>query len=100
MKKRLTKGLVNVCKKKLLYKEFLKHHNKEMEAKYKKYKNKLISILRKVEKDYYHRLLTDSKENIRQTWTIINKIIRRGVKSKHDAQMFKTNDRVIAGSKR
>ena len=73
----MTKGLVNACKKKsMLYKEFLKNRNKETEAKYKKYKNKLINILRKVEKDYYHRLLTDSKDNIRQTWTIINRIIR------------------------
>ena len=72
----------------MLYKEFLKNRNKETEAKYKKYKNKLINILQKVEKDCYHRLLTDSKDNVRQTLTIRNRIIRRGVKLKIVAKIF------------
>ena len=54
----MTNGLKNACRKKtLLYKEFLKKRDKESEIKYKKYKNKLVSILRVAEKNYFRELL-------------------------------------------
>ncbi len=53
----ITKGLQNACKKKnVLYKEFIKHRTKEAENKYKKYKNKLTSIMRSSKKMYYSKL--------------------------------------------
>ena len=43
----MTKGLHNACKKKnYLYRCFLKLRTKEAENRYKKYKNKLVSITR------------------------------------------------------
>ena len=53
----ITKGLQNACKKKnTLYREFIKERTKEAENKYKKYKYKLISIIRKSSKEYYHEI--------------------------------------------
>ena len=47
----MTNGLKNACKKKnLLYKYVLRSRSKQSEYKYKTYKNKLTSILRKCEK--------------------------------------------------
>ena len=54
----MTSGLKNACKKKnLLYKYFLKSRSKQSEDKYKTYKNKLTTILRKCEKNYNTKLL-------------------------------------------
>ena len=46
-----TNGLRNACKKKnLMYKEFIGTKSESIEIKYKLYKNKLTTILRKAEK--------------------------------------------------
>jgi hypothetical protein len=58
----MTPGLRNACKKKAhLYKICIKHRTLKSEAKYKTYKNKLTSILRKAEKLYYNNLLNRIK---------------------------------------
>lgn len=44
----ITKGLQNACKKKnTLYREFIRLRTTDVENKYKKYRNKLINIIRK-----------------------------------------------------
>ena len=54
----MTSGLKSACKKKnLLYKMFLKSRSKQSEDKYKTYKNKLTTILRKCEKNYNTKLI-------------------------------------------
>ena len=40
---------------------FLQNRTKESECKYKSYKNKLTSILRFCEKEYYNKLLVKEK---------------------------------------
>ena len=64
-------------KKAVLYKEFLRKRTK---SRYKRYKNKLVSVLRYAEKQYFRNKLNESKDDIKRTWTIMNKIIRRGNK--------------------
>jgi L-serine deaminase len=46
--------------------------------KYKKYRNKLTSILRAAEKVYYSELLDYHKSDMKKTWQIINKCIKKG----------------------
>ena len=73
----LTKGILNACKKKnLLYKDFLKIRTKEADCKYKTYKNKLIKIMRNSKRNYYSKILEDNKNNIINTWKVLNEIIK------------------------
>ena len=75
-----TNGLKNACKKKnSLYGVFLKTKLKIHEAKYKRYKNKLTSILRYCEKKYFSDLLEQNKNNIKATWSILNTIMNKKV---------------------
>ena len=54
----LTKSLINACKKKnKLYRDFVKNGCKKAEEKYKKYKNKLTSVIKFAEKQYYSDVL-------------------------------------------
>lgn len=64
-------------KKNTLYRDFIKHRTSEKEIKYKRYKNKLIDIIRKCKKEYYNNLLENNKNDSKGTWNIINKIIRK-----------------------
>ena len=57
-----TKGLRNACRKKnCLYKKFLQNRTDTAEIKYKAYKNKLTSVLRNCEQNYYIKLLEPEK---------------------------------------
>ena len=70
-----TTGLRNACiKRKLLYKDY---RTLDAEVKYKSYRNKLTSILKKSEKQYYNQLLIEQKENVKNIWKILNTIIRK-----------------------
>ena len=72
-----TKGLQNVCNKKnKLYKQFLKYKSNSSLVKYKKYKNKLTSILRYEQKRHYNNLLIKCKNNIKGSWKILNRVIK------------------------
>lgn len=54
----ITKGLENACKKKnLSYKQFLKVRTKAAGKKYRKYMNKLVSVLKNSKKKYFHNLI-------------------------------------------
>uniref|UniRef100_A0A3Q2ZQH6 Reverse transcriptase domain-containing protein n=1 Tax=Kryptolebias marmoratus TaxID=37003 RepID=A0A3Q2ZQH6_KRYMA len=78
----MTKGLRNACKKKNnLYSCFLKLRTKESEDKYKKYKNKLVWIIRKHKKEYYSDLLDKSKSDMKATWQIMNSVLKNKAKS-------------------
>ena len=58
----ITRGPENACKNKnVLYKQFLQIRTKEAENKYKKYKNKLTSILRTNKKDYFNKQLVQKR---------------------------------------
>ena len=63
----MSKGLVKACNKKnKLYKNYIKCKTPQSEEKYKKYKNKLVSLLRFCEKNiimiyYQNTVITLSK---------------------------------------
>ena len=46
---------------------------------YKTYKNKLTSILRYCEKQYYSDLLKINKNNMKETWKIINDLVNKKI---------------------
>ena len=72
-----TNGLANACKKNSLYKQFLKFRTKQAEEKYKRYKNKLVSILRLAEKQFYNNKLLLYQNDLKNTWRILNEITKR-----------------------
>ena len=95
----LTKGLKNACKKKnLLYKLFLKNKNKESEQRYKNYKNKLNSILRKTERQFYQDQLYGFQNDTKQTWAVINNLLRRD-KNNHLIERISHNGKYIFDKK-
>ena len=74
----LTTSLLNACKKKNhLYTEFIKTKYTKKLEKYKRYQNKLTSIIRHSEKLYYNNSLVKHKNNIRSMWSVINKVIKK-----------------------
>ena len=76
----ITPSILNSIKKKnLLYKNCLKYKSDTMLIdKYKKYKNKLVTIIRAAEKNYYTNELLEVKDNMAKTWCILNKMTGRG----------------------
>ena len=95
----MTNGLKHACKKKnLLYKYFLKSRSKQSEYKYKTYKNKLTSILRKCEKNYNTRLLELNKGNLKETWKLLNSIINKKKKTMLLGNEFEKNGEPITGN--
>ena len=49
-----------------------------MLKKYKQYKNKLTTILRQAEKDYFSQKILEAKDSIAKTWKVINRMTNRG----------------------
>ena len=94
----MTSGLKNACKKKnLLYKYFLKSRSKQSEDKYKTYKNKLTTILRKYEKNYNIKLLELNKGNLKETWKLLNSIIHKKKKTMQVGNEFENKGESITG---
>lgn len=60
-----------------LYVKFIRNPSLSNDQRYKKYKNKLTSILRLCEKDYFSKLIEEKKNDVKGTWRILNDIIRK-----------------------
>ena len=73
----ITKGLQNACKKKnTLYRDFIKFRTNNAENKYKRYKNKLTTIMRQAKREYYNKILKENEDNLKGTWRILNEVMR------------------------
>ena len=89
----ITKAIKNsIARKNSLYKIHLKSRTDKSESKYKTYKNKLTSVLRKAEKEYYWEKLNNVRNNLSKTWKILNSLISR-------TQTKGTVDEVIVNNK-
>ena len=73
--------LKSIRRKNVLYKKSLKNPNDSNVQKYKLYKNRLNSVLRMAKKQYYSDILEMEKNNMRNTWKVINSIIRTNTKT-------------------
>jgi len=93
----LTKGIIRACKRKQqLYRVYLKKRTKQNEERYKRYKNKLIQIIRFNRKMYYCNLLEHYKTDIQGTWRVLNGIIRNGKKKEEYPNHFIVNNTTIS----
>ena len=64
-------GKVNACRKKRqLYFEKIRKPSEVSVNRYKSYRNKLTTILRSAEKNYYSDLLDAHKNNVKEMWKI------------------------------
>ena len=80
----ITKGLKKSSKRKQkLYDKFLKNKSYKNELKYKSYKNLFETIKYKSKKNYYAKLLTKYKNNVKKTWQIMQEITGK-LKLKND----------------
>jgi hypothetical protein len=74
----ITSGLIRSCNKKsILYKRYIKNPNSETKKKYISYRNKLKTVLKKAEKEYYKNKFSQLKGNLTQTWKLIGTIINK-----------------------
>jgi hypothetical protein len=91
----LTSSILNSIKKKNnLYKKLLKSKSPELKTKYLKYKNKLVSVIRMAEKNYYTNKLLEVKDNVAKTWKVMNEMIGRGP-ARNTITQIKSNDSII-----
>ena len=74
----ITSGLIKSCNKKsILYKKYIKNPSPETKNKYIRYRNKLKSILRKAEKDYYGNKFKQFQGNLTKTWKLLGNILNK-----------------------
>ena len=71
----------------------------EAELKYKTYKNKLTYVLRCSEKTYYSKLLEKQKNNVQNTWKILNTIINKQFNTPEYPTYFVSNNKQISENK-
>jgi exonuclease III len=72
----ITPGLIRCCRtKSKLYKKYKLHPTTFNEMSYKKYRNKLKSILLIAERTYYTNKIKSCSGNIKQVWKVLNLIL-------------------------
>ena len=86
---------MHVKRKNDLYQRFLCSRSKTDEVKYKSYKNKLTSILKRSEKQYYNQLLESHKTDIKSMWKILNSIIKKTETSSKYPDVFISNGNYV-----
>ena len=84
-----------INKKNKLYKSFCQERNNRTESKYKKYRNRLNSVLQTSRKNYYYDLLHRNKSNISKVWEVINDLLQKRGKHKHPGYFLKGANKLI-----
>ena len=82
-----------IIHKNKLYFRFRKTPTPEYQKIYKAYKNKLNSLIRRLDIQYYKNLIEMNKNNIRKSWQVIKEIINKN-KTSNQQTAFKVNDRL------
>ena len=91
----ITNGILTSIRKRLnLYKVWLQKRTDTSLKKYKNFKNKLTRIIRISERSYYKEKFTEAKGNIKNTWTLLNKIIKNN-KNDGNITRLNVNDKII-----
>ena len=92
----LTPGLKQSIKiKNKLYLRSRKLQSNEYLKIYKQYRNKLHGLLRRAERDHYHLILTQNKNNIRKSWAIIKEVINKNKSKSNCFKKFLINNQII-----
>ena len=88
----LTEGLkLSIKHKNKLYRTSSKHPTEYNVSIYKNYRNKLTSLLKIEEKNFYQNQITSNKNNLRKVWAIIKYVINKN-KSKKKSDQFISNN--------
>ena len=83
--------------KNLLFFDYKKNPSPIKHNHYKQYRNKLNSLIRIAEKEYYQQLLEKTKSNLKKSWKIIRNIIK--CKSQTTASQFVINNHSTSDGK-
>ena len=81
MANRWTENAISIKKNKS-YKIYSKYETSFNKKCYTQYKNKLTTILRKQEKDYYKRVIDIDRTNFKKMWSVIRSVINNCKPSK------------------
>lgn len=88
----ITKALLHsINKKQRLWKNYLKKPTHDNEAKYKRYKNNLIHLLRVAKADYYSSVFSKIKYDTKKVWGEINSILGNRKHKKLPSVMYNGN---------
>ena len=87
----ITPGLIKCCNtKSKLYKNFKVNPSLLTELTYKKYRNKLKSVLKTAEREYYTNKLQFFSSDLKQYWTVLNGLLK-GSAQENIALNFNSN---------
>ena len=88
----ITKALVDAVREKnKFYRKFNTSQNSVRESHYKKYKNKLIYLIKIAKKTYYEDKFEAVKNNHKATWRLINELINKRKAPQTLPSLFKTD---------
>ena len=91
------KGDIKIPKdKKKLYKNTLEKPTENSNSKYKQYRNKLNHVIIIAKKRYYNNRFEQAKENLKQTWNLINEIINKKKLKPQMPRTFHDNNNEIS----
>ena len=80
----VTKGiLVSIRHKNKLLKNYLEHNTAINEINYKRFRNKLVNVIKRSEEKYHRSLISENNNNNRQLWKCFGKILNKK-KIKHN----------------
>ena len=92
----LSEGLKKSIKiKNKLYHKHRKTGLQEHERLYKQYRNKLNGLLFLAEKDHYQKLLSDYKDNLKKSWSVLKEVINKK-KSNRSCSRFYVNEDICS----
>ena len=90
----LTEGLkLSIKHKNKLYRTSSKHPTEYNISIYKNYRNKLTSLLKIEEKNFYQNQITSNKNNLRKVWAIIKYVINKNKSKKKSDQFISNNNK-------
>ena len=88
----ITRGILkSITTKNKLYKRYIQKPCEDRLNTFKKYRNKLNSLIRKSKKEYYYKKFESVKDNLQKTWKTINNIIGRKKKGTIQTQFVGTD---------
>ena len=95
----ITRTILNsINKKNTMYKHYMKSKSPSLLEKYKKYKNKLTTILRSAEKKYYADRLQRVNDNASKTWKVLNDMTGRN-QARKSINQIEINDTLTEDKK-
>ena len=91
----LTNALITSIKRKnKLYTIYLKHKTTHSLTYYKRYRNRLMNLIKIAKKSYYHQKLLQSQNQLKKSWDILKEIIGTNI-TKINKSEFNINGNTI-----